>query len=479
MRTLFLLALLSALIFDLPATAFEAKPRSWLTRLDGSEKMAPGPKDLLTPRECSSRTKEKSRLTLTPSAIQQTVTGFGAALTESAAILLGKMEPPQRRKTLEELFKAPGARLNLVRIPIGATDFSTGNYSCADLAPDNNSRDVARLFDLDKCMGNILPVLKELQKIQPELKIIATPWSPPAWMKSNQALNGGELLPKYYADYARYLVLFLKNMATQGIAVDYLTVLNEPLFTEETKVTYPWANMKAEEQAKFIGSFLGPELEKENSLKKVRILAYDHNWDHWEFPALVLANSKARQYIAGTAFHCYRGEPDKAARIKGEAPQLEIHMTECTSGKWSPKFEGSYEWGLNQLLIQHFRAGSQSLVYWNMLLDSEGGPKNGGCTDCRGILNLTPDAKQVERSPEFYVLHQASSVITPGAVRIKSGFEPASKPALPEIAFKNPDGSLAWIASNNTSEALSFELDSPRGCFSVKLPARSAVSAQW
>ncbi|MGZ3769137.1 MAG: glycoside hydrolase family 30 protein [Bdellovibrio sp.] len=452
--------------------------QAWMTSLDGSKKMSSVPPESISLEPCGKLPKSVTSVAIDESKTFQNVTGFGAALTESSALLLSKMDKVQRKKIIAKIFGSETiSRFNLIRIPIGATDFSTGNYSCAD-APAKETKtspSVKTLFDFNRCMGNILPILSEIKKSNPNLKIIATPWSPPAWMKSTKSLVGGTLLPKYFEDYAQYLSLFIAMMEQAGFQIDYLTVVNEPLYVVEHPVTYPWTHMDAEDQARFIGKFLGPLLAKNNQLSKVKILGYDHNWDKWNYPATLLNNPESKKFLAGTAFHCYGGNFSAAKNIKDLDPSKELHLTECTSGKWSSNFGDSFSWALTNLFIGHFSVGSQSLVYWNLLLDADGGPKNGGCQDCRGVINLKAHSKDIEESPEYYALAQAAAVVNPSAVRIAS----SSSNMNSQIAFKNPDNSLAWIGINSSERASELKLNYSKGCLSTNLPAKTAISIKW
>jgi glucosylceramidase len=458
------------------SAAIKPEIKAWTTSLDGTKRMAPVAAKSISLGQCGTSLSPIAKVKIDEAKTFQSVSGFGAALTESSAILFSKMDKTRRKKIIAELFggKAIG-RLNLLRIPIGATDFSTGNYSCADAPETETSPSVSAHFNFNRCMGNILPILAEIKHANPNLKIIASPWSPPAWMKSAKSLVGGKLLLKYFGDYAQYLSLFITKMAGAGFQIDYLTVVNEPLFTEESPVNYPWTHMEAEEQALFIGKFLGPLLKQNGQLKKVKILGYDHNWDKWNFPATLLSNPESKKFLAGTAFHCYKGDFSAAKNIKDLDPSKELHLTECTSGKWSPKFPEAFTWALANLFIGHFSMGSQSLVYWNLLLDADGGPKNKGCLDCRGVINLKTDSMDIEKSPEYYALAQAAAVVNPSAVRLASNSGDMSS----QIAFKNPDKSLAWIGINPKDIASQLELNYSNGCISIQLPAKTAISIKW
>ncbi|MEY4616213.1 MAG: hypothetical protein RJB66_1173 [Pseudomonadota bacterium] len=450
--------------------------RAWMSTLDGKKKMTSVKDDIKTLDNCSAKNSETTEVVIDDSVTYQAITGFGAALTESSAYLLKKVNKAVRKKIIALTYGQKGdGRFNMVRIPIGATDFAMSNYSCADEIPDSGIPTSKKLFNFEKCMGTILPVLKEIKAANPDLLIVASPWSPPAWMKSSKSLFGGKLLPDFYQEYAEYLSLFLEKMAQENVPVDYLTVINEPLFTSDSSTNYPWTQMEASEQARFISDYLAPHLKNKNQFDKVMILSYDHNWDNLNFPTEVLKNPRSAPFVAGTAFHCYKGHFSAAEKMKAIFPDKEIHLTECSSGNWSPKFDGSFEWALKNLLFGQVAAGAQSLIYWNLVLDAENGPQNGGCKDCRGILNLNKELDEFKRSPEFYLLHQASSVIYPNSLRIKSTAEKIEH----HLAFKNPDLSLSWIGMNTQDKEIKVLLKSKQGCLSTKMKPKSVLSINW
>lgn len=449
--------------------------RAWYSSLNGETRLSPLHNEVQISENCPKKEANNAEVLLDEATTYQTITGFGAALTESSALLLQKLKKPMRKKIIAMSYgqKSEG-RLNMVRIPIGATDFSMANYSCADEIP-GSSPTSKKLFNFEKCMSNILPILKEMKGANPELLIVASPWSAPAWMKSSKSLVGGKILPEFYQEYAEYLSLFLERMTKENVPVDYLTVLNEPLFSADNSTNYPWTNMEASEQARFISDYLAPVLKANNQLEKVMILGYDHNWDNIDFPTELLKNPRSAPFLTGTAFHCYAGQYSATEKLKALFPNKEIHLTECSSGNWSPKFDGSFEWAIKNLFLGHFTAGAQSLVYWNLVLDADNGPQNGGCKDCRGIFNLNKEFSEFKRSPEYYALVQMSSVVYPNAIRIKSTTDKFDH----QLAVKNPDLSLSWVAINAKDTELSLHLKSKQGCLVTKVKPKSVISINW
>ncbi|MFY8052853.1 MAG: glycoside hydrolase family 30 protein, partial [Armatimonadaceae bacterium] len=249
--------------------------------------------------------------------------GVGAALTNSSAFLLKKcMSDATRDETLRALFSpVPGAGFSVIRICMGASDFNhAGSYTYCDY-PDPS----LRMFSIHREQECLIPIIKDIIRINPHIRIIASPWSAPAWMKTNNSLNGGWLAQEHYDTYAGYFVRYIDAMRREGITIDYITPQNEPRHNDDR---YPSMRMEPSDQARFIGKYLGPALRKANI--RTKILCWDHNWDMIDFPMGVLADPDARKYTAGAAFHAYAGEPSAQAQVQKAFPEQEIHFTESS-----------------------------------------------------------------------------------------------------------------------------------------------------
>jgi glucosylceramidase len=392
--------------------------------------------------------------------------GVGAALTDSSAwLLMQEMDSKTRQATLKALFDSKsGNGFAVLRVCVGASDFNhDGSYTYCD-TPDPT----LAAFSIEREKRSLIPLLKEIRKIQPKLILIASPWSAPAWMKTSKSLNGGWLEWAHYGTYAQYLVKYLKAMAAEGIAFDYLTPQNEP--RHETN-SYPSLRMEPADQARFIGEHLGPALRQASLATK--ILCWDHNWDGIDFPLAVLADEKARAFTTGVAFHGYGGEVSAQAKIQAAYPEKEIHFTESSGGDWAKDFGGNLRWDLTNLLLGSVRYGARSVLKWNLVLDENHGPQNGGCKDCRGIVTLDRKTGEITKNEEFYAFGHLGRFVPPGSHHLAS----TPLPELPAAAFIRPDGQyvLACCAEKETR----FTLRHQGRVATVKVPAGAALTLIW
>jgi glucosylceramidase len=402
----------------------------------------------------------------------QTIDGFGASLTDSSAWLLDhKLAKEQRKELLETLFdQTKGIGLSILRQPMGASDFAWSDYSYDDVAVREKDPTLAK-FSIEHDRAYIIPLLKEALSLNPNLKIIASPWSPPGWMKTSQSMIQGALLPEAYASFARYFVKFIKAYADAGIPVYAITMQNEPLHIPGD---YPGMGMTAIEQAAFLSDYLGPALRDAGLTTKV--LVFDHNWDLIEFPVRVLSDPKAAAYAAGTATHCYGGVATAQTELHERFPEKEIWMTECSGGEWQ---KGNLLEQQIRLIINSTRNWAKSVVLWNLALDQNHEPYLGGCTTCRGVVTVNHSASptQVVRTVDFTALAHVSKFLKPGSRRIASNsFDQGS---LEDVAFQNPDGSVVLLVLNSSGAPLPFNI-AWRGEFaSYVLPAGAVATFRW
>jgi glucosylceramidase len=405
-------------------------------------------------------------LLVEPTKQLQPFLGVGAALTDSSAWLLAKsMNEKERRAALTALFDSKkGNGFSVVRICIGASDFSVGgSYTCCD-APDPT----LNKFTLEREKAYLLPLLREIKKIQPKLTVIASPWSAPAWMKTSNSLNGGWLDWAHYENFARYLVKFIQGCAAEGVKIDYLTPQNEP---RHESGTYPSMRMEPHDQARFIGENLGPELEK--SGMKTKILCWDHNWDAPEFPLGVLEGEKARKFTTGTAFHGYAGEPGAQEKVRAAYPEKELHFTESSGGDWYKDFGGNIRWDITNLLTGSVRHGARSVLKWNLVLDEDHGPQNGGCKDCRGVVTWDAKTRTLTKNEEFFAFGHVGRFVPSGSQVIAS----SEVPGLPSVAFRRPDGRKVVLCCAEKETV--FRLREGSRSARITVPAGAAATLLW
>ncbi len=444
----------------------------WLTRFDGA---APLARRELPATETSCATDTRAAVVaVDPASVAQPVDGFGAALTESAALVLDALPKAERERALAELFGPDGVRFSMLRVPIGASDFSRSDYSCDD--PPSGADPALKSFSLSRCAGPMLTYLRKIRRINPALRLVGSPWSAPAWMTSNGTMENGTLKPEYEDAYARYLVRFAAEMKRAGAPLAYLTPLNEPVLHERVE-SYPSMTMTEDQQARLISRFLGPTLKK-NGFSDLKVLGFDHNWSSAVYASALLSDPSASKYLAGVAFHCYSGEPGMMAPIAAAHPDKEIHFTECAAGDWEKRFAQAFGWSVENLIIGNLANGARSVMMWNLALDEKGGPTNHGCLDCRGVITVNRSSGTYERSPEFYALAHGSLAADRGA-RVAASKLSGDSDGLREVSLSNPDGTLAVIALNLSDRARRVQLRAGPSCLAYDQPAGSAVTLRW
>lgn len=381
----------------------------------------------------------------------QVMDGFGASLTDGSAWLLqDRLSPATRQQAMTRLFDpVRGIGLSFLRQPIASTDLSRDHYSFDDMPAGETDPTLAH-FSTVHDDAYVFPVVREALKLNPAITVMATPWSPPAWMKSKPTMNGGALREDSMAFYAAYLVRSVQAFQSAGVPVKYLTVQNEPL--NETK-DYPGTLMQSGQAKRLIGEYLGPDLKRAGL--KTKVLAYDHNWDHPEYPLDILADPIASPYVAGSALHCYGGDASAQTVIHERFPDKGVWMTECSGGTWQKE---SPLLSTTHLLIDSTRNWAKAVVLWGVALDTEHNPHAGGCGTCRGLLTVDLHASpaSVSYTGDFYALGHASSFVPPGSVRIDSNT--FGRKSLETVAFESPSGTIALLIFNNQPNTAAFTI---------------------
>ena len=401
----------------------------------------------------------------------QTIDGYGGTLTGSSAYLLTQMSADKRAETLKSLFDPiSGIGLESLRISIGASDFSMALYTYCD----KKGLDNFAIPEIDK--RDLLPILKEILAINPNVKIIASPWSPPAWMKNGDNLNKGTLIGEsVYNDFAEYFVKYIQAMKAEGIPIDAITLQNEADFESGT---HPSMKMSAEQQAAIIGSYLGPKFKAEGINTKILIL--DHNFDLYNYALNVLGDATANPYVYGTAFHGYAGTPANILPVTNAYPTKAIYQTELSGGNWNTDSElGTMFYYLTNMFVPTMQNGSSNFMMFNVALNSEHGPVTPGgtfCEDCRGII--TVDGDNVVKNLEYTLLAHFSKVSRTGGRRIKSTFVTVAPADVTATAFKNPDGSIGIVLVNNsqTTQSITVSLKGSYKRFVYNLEKGSVYS---
>ena len=402
----------------------------------------------------------------------QTMDGFGAAMTDSAAWLLEEqLSPAQREEAMRKLFDPrAGIGIGFLRVPLGASDLARNHYSYDEMPRGERDPGLAH-FSIAHDEAYILPALRQALRLNPSLRIMLSPWSPPGWMKTKDSMIGGMLREDADRDFARYLSRSVAAYEKAGVPVTYVSLQNEPLY--ETG-DYPGMLMPATRQTRLIGDYVGPALAALGH--PTAILAYDHNWDHPEYPLEVLADAKAAPYVAGSAFHCYGGKVEAQSEVARKYPQKGIWMTECSGGTWQT---GDVLALTAQLLIESSREWSKAVVLWGLALDEKNGPYAGGCKTCRGLLTVdrSHQPARLIYTADYYAIGHASRFVHPGAVRIASS--DLGRASLETVAFQNSDRSIALIVLNNAPTVQAFTVTWHGKRFAATLPAGALATYVW
>jgi glucosylceramidase len=463
-----LLAALLVAVAPLPVLAASGKDVVvWLTTPDKTSLLAEQPKRLHFARA----SEGAKTITVDDGARFQTMDGFGHALTGGTALLMMKMSPAARSALLKELFgDGPGEiATSYIRVSVGASDMNDHVYTYDDMPAGQSDSDLKN-FSLAADKADVIPVLKEVLAINPKIKILASPWTAPAWMKDNDDVKGGSLKKENYGVYAAYWVKYLQGMKAEGIPIDALTPQNEP---ENPKNT-PSMVMTSEEEADFIGGYLGPALAKAGVTTK--IISFDHNCDHPNYPIDILKNDAARRYTDGSGFHLYRGEITAMTTTHDAFPQKNLYFTEqmVVSRKNDPDFAIAKP--VAHLIIGAPENWSRNVLLWNLAADPQNGPhtNNGGCPVCSGAITL--DGDTVVRNLAYYTAAHASKFVPAGSLRIASNGSPD---ALPHVAFLTPQKRHVLIVSNTTEQESTFSIRFKGKDATANLPAGAVATYVW
>ncbi|MEI7663033.1 MAG: glycoside hydrolase family 30 beta sandwich domain-containing protein, partial [Bacteroidota bacterium] len=413
-------------------------------------------------------------ITVDTSARFQTMEGFGAALTGSSAYLLHqKMDAAARSNVLKQLFDTVnGIGISYLRLTIGASDFSLADFTYDDLNAGETDFNLQK-FSLGKDQDDVIPVLKEIIGLSPAVKLLGSPWSPPAWMKTNGSMKGGKLKTDCYDVYAAYFARYIQDMQGEGITIAAITPQNEPLYAT---AGYPCMEMQPAEQLAFIANNLGPKFQSAGIHAK--IIIYDHNWDNTSYAISILNDAVASSFIAGTAFHAYAGDVSAMSTVHNAHPGKDLYFTEISGGAWATDFGANLVWNMNNIFIGTALNWSKTALLWNLVLDQDHGPRNNGCSDCRGVITYNTSSGQITNNEEFYSIAHFSKFIRPGAVRISVAVAQTLN-TLTAAAFQNPGGSKALVICNAGSSLTTFSVKQGLRNFAYTIPAQSVVTITW
>lgn len=424
---------------------------------------------------------------LNPNQRYQEWDGFGAAITGAAALNLMKMPEANRQKLLKETFDVEeGMGYSYVRVPIGGSDFNARgevDYTCCDIKGIEN-------FALTvEETQYIIPVLKQILQINPNLKVMGTPWSCPKWMKVNDVNTkggydswiGGYLNPDYYQDYATYFVKWITAFEQEGIHITSVTVENEPLNWGNSMSLYmPWT-----QERDFVKLALGPAFQTAGL--QTKIIVFDHNYnydnkaDQKNYPINIYNDAEASKYIDGAAYHNYGGSPTELDAVHNAAPEKNLYFTEASIGTWNySSFGNSLMSEMKNTCLGTVSRWCKAVIVWNFMLDENGGPHGGAgaCATCFGAVDVSSrDYTTLTKRSHYFVIGHLSKALRAGGTRI--GLTGKLPTGVSGVASENPDGTYGIVLQNENSTSASFVLDDGTHHFDITLPAQSVTSCVW
>jgi glucosylceramidase len=426
-----------------PPKTVKSDVAMWLTTADQSQLLDKQNINLVF----SSASTQNTTINVDTTTTYQTIDGFGFALTGGSAQVINGLSSSVNSALIKELFSTDSAGIGIsyIRLTLGASDMSAAPFTYDD-DPDGTDVNLQK-FSIDMEKTDLIPTLKKILAINPNIKILACPWSAPAWMKTNNSLSGGSLLPQYYSVYANYFVKYIQAMKAEGITIDAVTPQNEPLNPSNN----PAMVEQDTAEAKFIGSYLGPAFQKAGLSTK--IICYDHNCDRSDYPIYVLNNTTANPYVDGSAFHLYAGDISALSIVHTAFPNKNIYFTEQSTFS-TGSFSGDLNWHVTNLIVGATRNWSRNVLEWNLASNQNYGPHtSGGCSTCQGAVTIS-GSTSVTRNVSYYIIAHASKFVRPGAVRIASD----ASTTLPNVAFKNTDGSKVLIVLNASGGTQTFNI---------------------
>ncbi len=431
----------------------------WLSSEDGQARLSPQPNMQFQPGIVRGRHVIK----VNDAAAYQTVLGLGSSLEQSTCYNVSLLPESGRERVIESLVHPErGIGMNLMRLCIGTSDFAPGPFYTYNDLPAGQEDPRLEHFSIERDREYVLPVIKAAQRINPQLRFFASPWTPPPWMKTNGRYGGGRLRRECYPYFAEYLVRFIEAYRREGIEIHALTVQNEPEFGPEP---YPSCLWTATEQRDFIRDHLGPLFRARGITTAIWV--FDHNFNHPGFPATILRDPQAARFVDGSAFHLYEGRPEAMSRLHREFPDKPIYFTEgSVYGA-----QGAAE------IISYFRNWARSYNAWVTMIDHQGKPNVSGFHDCDPtIIVLHRDTLATEYRADYYLYGQFMKFIQRGARRI-AATAPRGGPA--NVAFQNPDGSLVLVAANPQGKPAALAIAWRGQTVSTVLGAKSVATLRW
>ena len=466
--------------------------QGWVTKADRSALLQP----LANTISFKNKPQDLSDVIMVdPSLSYQSLDGFGFALTGGSAELLTKMDQAERSKILQELFGKGNNDISIsyIRLTIGASDLNSFVFSYVDLK-DGDTDFKLKKFSLSQDLKDVVPVMKEILAINPNIEIMASPWSAPTWMKTNNHIHGGKLKPDCYEVYAQYFVKYIQAMKKEGIDIHAVTIQNEPMNSGNT----PSMSWFVNEQADFVKNHLGPAFKAHQLSTK--IIVFDHNTDRPDFPLAIYNDPDAAQYVDGAGFHNYRGNMESMSLVHLARPDKNIYFTEQMLTENPESQEIKIAAASNRLIVGPLQNWSRNIILWNLAADPQNDPHtdNGGCPFCQGAITL--DGNEVRRNIAYYTIGHVSKFVAPGSSRIYTTtpgaasvrlYQDEQRPdvyrtaliensdVLPNVAFSTPEGGIVLLVVNNSWDKTSFQIQYRGRYAKIELAPGSVGTYIW
>lgn len=430
-----------------------------------------------------------AKITIDEEDVKQEIEGFGGALTHSAAYVLSQMEQSERKEVLEALYGKEGAAFSIVRVPIGASDYTTYidgelQYFTYDDLPEGETDEKLEHFNIDYDKLELIPVLKEILEINPDVTVISATWSAPAWMKESKVLNRGNLAQDYESCYADYLVKYVEAYKNEGIDIKYMSVENEPLVDN---MRYPCMPMDEYQMARVI-KLTGEKLE--DAGLETKILAYDHNYDSTvnstvdDYAENILGDKEVAQYVEGMALHGY-GTFDAADdfgvgfQVYNEKYDTRTFLTEIAEGIWSRDFASNISYSLEKMILTPMNYGSTSAIYWNLALYEDGTPAK-STNDCLGIVNIMKEDHSVSKNSAYYAMAHVSKYIYTDQGKANAIGCESDSPEILASAFLRADGHVVCVTTNLSDKyENSVDITYDGKDFTYTIQPQSVVTFVW
>ena len=417
----------------------------------------------------------KPTITVDGATTYQMMDGFGYSLTGGSAYVINRMPSTSRAALLSELFTRNDMSLGVsfLRLSIGASDLSAEPFTYNEI-PAGQTDPTLASFTIDAERTDLIPVLRQILAINPDITLLATPWTAPRWMKDNGAYVGGSLLPAYYQAYANYFVKYIQAMKAEGITIAAVTPQNEPLNPSNN----PSLSMTAAQEATFIRNYLGPAFRAAGLTTK--IIAYDHNADHPEYPLAILDDPATNAFVDGSAFHLYAGAIDALTSVHNAHPERNVYFTEQYTAS-TGSFSGDLRWHIRNIIIGAPANWSRTALEWNLANDENFGPHTiGGCSTCLGGVTISSSSAAVTRNVAYYIVGHAARFVDAGSLRVKSTVTGGSKTStLVNVAFRTPAGRYVLLAMNDGAMTQTFNISYRGRMVTHRLGVGSVATYVW